>query len=175
MTWTRTADTLLLEGRVVGEIRSPQPDVDTTMTRAATTRDPRVLVLGASHITERRVAGIATEWLASDDPTFRAMGRRAGRNLAADVVDDELIGLRRDITRDLTTARTTVGDIAEETQVYLEVALAPDITYSDVNTYVTWVFDAAAGHPDEHPHAAALAAAALRGWAERTRLAGGAR
>lgn len=125
--------------------------------------------------TERLVAGIATDWLASDDPTFRAMGRRAGRNLAADILDDALIRLRRDLTRDLTTARTAVDDIAEETQVYLGAALDPDVTWTDVNTYATWVFDAAAGQPDQYGHAAALAAAALRGWAERTRLAGGAR
>ncbi|MFD6029813.1 hypothetical protein ACFWE5_03810 [Cellulosimicrobium funkei] len=148
-----------------------------TMTAAYAATPGARLVLSQNRASTicQSVAEIASTWLASDDPTFRAMGRRAGRNLAADILDDALIGLRRDITRDLTTARTTVGDIAEETQVYLEAALSPDITYTDVNAYVTWVFDAAAGHPDEHPHAAALAAAALRGWAERTRLAGGAR
>ncbi|WP_454728815.1 hypothetical protein [Cellulosimicrobium protaetiae] len=125
--------------------------------------------------TERLVAGIATDWLASDDPAFRAMGRRSGRNLAADVLDDELIGLRRDLTRDLDTARADVDDIAEETQVYLGAALDPDVTWADVNTYVTWVFDAAAGDPDQHGHAAALAAAALRGWTHRQALAGGVR
>ena len=121
------------------------------------------------------VAEIASTWLASDDPTFRAMGRRAGRNLAADIFDDALIGLRRDLPRALTPARTDIHDIAEETQVYRGAALDPDFTWTDVNTYATWVFDAVAGQPDQYGHAAALAAAALRGWAERTRLAGGAR
>ena len=101
----------------------------------------------------------------------RALHDAGARVVVADILDDELIRLRRDLTADLTTARARVDDVAEETQVYLEVALAPDITYTDVNTYVTWVFDAAAGHPDEQAHAAALAAAALRGWNHRQALA----
>lgn len=144
-------------------------------TYAATPGARLVLSQNSASTMCESVAEIASTWLASDDPTFRAMGRRAGRNLAAAVLDDALIGLRCDLTRDLTTARADIDDIAEETQVYLGAALDPDVTWTDVNTYATWVFDAAAGQPDQYGHAAALAAAALRGWAERTRLAGGAR
>ena len=80
---------------------------------------------------------------------------------------------RETLTLDLFRARLAVDDIAEETQVYLEAALAPDVTWTDVNTYATWIFDAVAGDPDQYGHAAALATAALRGWTHRQALAAG--
>lgn len=80
---------------------------------------------------------------------------------------------RETLTLDLFRALLAVDDIAEETQVYLEAALAPDVTWTDVNTYATWIFDTVAGGPDQYGHAAALAAAALRGWTHRQALAAG--
>lgn len=80
---------------------------------------------------------------------------------------------RETLTLDLFHAHLAVDDIAEETQVYLEAALAPDVTWTDINTYATWIFDAVAGDPDQYGHAAALAAAALRGWTHRQALAAG--
>lgn len=80
---------------------------------------------------------------------------------------------RETLTLDLVRAHLAVDDIAEETQVYLGAALAPDVTWTDVNTYATWIFDAVAGDPDQYGHAAALAAAALHGWTHRQALAAG--
>lgn len=80
---------------------------------------------------------------------------------------------RETLTLDLFRAHLAVDDIAEEAQVYLGAALAPDVTWTDVNTYATWIFDAVAGDPDQYGHAAALAAAALRGWTHRQALAAG--
>ncbi|MGW6225742.1 hypothetical protein ACWFQT_01385 [Cellulosimicrobium cellulans] len=80
---------------------------------------------------------------------------------------------RETLTLDLFRAHLAFDDIAEETQVYLEAALAPDVTWTDINTYATWIFDAVAGDPEQYGHAAALAAAALRGWTHRQALAAG--
>lgn len=117
---------------------------------------------------ERAVARLAAAWVATDDPNFREMGRDTARAHVAAIVDDELEDLRILLDFDTARARLEVHDIAAETAVYLEHALDPTITYADLTTYVR---TALAGRIN----GAALAAAAVRGWAERTRLAGGAR
>ncbi|WP_163186019.1 hypothetical protein [Cellulosimicrobium sp. SL-1] len=125
---------------------------------------------------ERAVARLAAAWVATDDPDFREMGRSTGRAHLAAVIDDELENLRMLLAFDTARASLTVADIAEETRVYLSAALTPNLTADGVHLYALWVLASAANAPlPKFDHAAALATAALRGWAERTRLAGGAR
>ncbi|MFH6687446.1 hypothetical protein QVL82_01205 [Cellulosimicrobium funkei] len=122
---------------------------------------------------EGAVASMAVRWLATGDPDFRTLGRNAAHDHVDAIHFDELRQLRTDVTADAFRARLDVDDIAAETRVYLEAALAPGVTYAAINLYVSWV---TTDGPHDFAHAAALAAAALRGWNHRHALAtGGAR
>ncbi len=151
----------------------PAPTLAPPAHRRATVPDPARLNHDGPHgctVVESEIAYLAATWIATDDPSFRTMGRQTGRNLVADIHDDELIGLRLDLTHDTTAARLTVDDIADETAIYLAVALSPGVTYPAVSLYVAWV---TTNSPHAFTHAAALAAAALRGWTHRQALAAG--
>lgn len=119
---------------------------------------------------DRALAGLAVRWLVSDDPEFRTLGRNAARDHVDAIHFDELRQLRTDVTADAFRARLDVDDVAAETRVYLEAALAPGVTYAAINLYVSWV---TTDGPHDFAHAAALAAAALRGWNHRQALAAG--
>lgn len=147
MTWTRIADAAIEQ--TVATMPSPSATHVTPI-------DPDV---------ERVLLGLATTWVA--EPETAGLGRALARSTVADIVDDELHRLRV-VLAGVTLAATVVArDIAAETRVYLEHALDPTKTYDDFTRYARMTL---VGGPI---HGAALAAAAVRGWAHRTALAAG--
>ena len=91
-----------------------------------------------------------------------------------DAIRADVAGMRDDLERNCADARRDATELAEETTVYLETALAPNLDAGGVNLYALWTLtsNAAASTP-EFEHAVALAAAAWRGLAHRQALAAG--
>lgn len=162
MTWTRIADALFLDGRLAAELGAEQPAIEHTVETM-----PRP---SATHVgpiapeVERVLLGLASTWVA--EPKTAGLGRALAHSTVADVVDDELHALRVALAADSLAATLEARDIAAETRVYLEHALDPAKTYDDFTLYVR---NTLAGTV----HGAALAAAAVRGWAHRSALAAG--
>lgn len=91
-----------------------------------------------------------------------------------DAIRADVVGMRDDLDRARADARLDAADLAEETTVYLEAALTPDLDAGGVNLYALWALTSNAAAPlPEFEHAVALAAAAWRGLAHRQALAAG--
>jgi hypothetical protein len=91
-----------------------------------------------------------------------------------DAIRDDVAGMRDDLERNRADARHDATELAEETTVYLEAALTPDLDAGGVNLYALWTLASNAAAPlPEFEHAVALAAAAWRGLAHRQALAAG--
>ena len=91
-----------------------------------------------------------------------------------DAIRADVAGMRDDLDRNRAAASLDAADLAEETTVYLEAALAPVLDAGGVNRYALWTLTSNAAAPlPEFEHAVALAAAAWRGLAHRQALAAG--
>lgn len=91
-----------------------------------------------------------------------------------DAIRDDVADMRDDLDAIRAAARLDAAELAEETTVYLEAALAPDLDAGGVNLYALWTLTSNAAAPQtEFEHAVALAAAAWRGLTHRQALAAG--
>lgn len=88
-----------------------------------------------------------------------------------DAIRADVAGMRDDLECNRADARHDAAELAEETTVYLEAALTPDLDAGGVNLYALWTLASNAAAPlPEFEHAVALAAAAWRGLAHRQAL-----